>query len=879
MLGPIRWAAWAVLRALLSLRYKLTVVGVADVRTRPGPYLFMPNHPAYSDPPNLLVRLWGLFRVRPLLLETNFRSPLFAPLAWLLRGIKMPDIVKASAEDRQRAEAAVGDVIAALRGGENVILWPSGRLTRDGTERLGGARTAADVLAAVPNVTVVLARTRGLYGSMFSWADGPPSLMGAFLRGIGLWAANLFVFAPRRRVTVTLEAFGPEQRPEPKREAVNKWLEAWYNADTPREEPTFVPRHFAFGERTHEFPPPVAAAQDFDLSKVKAESKAAVAQLIEEKLKRPLAEGENSADASLNQLGLDSLDAMDVSLAVEQRFGFRSDDVPTTVGGLWAIAEGLSQNAPPKPPPAGWFDPPTDTAPLAILGETISAAFLTQAVARRKEVIAADDLAGGVTYEKFVVGAWAMAAQFRAIDAPNVGLMLPAAVACDLAFLGLHLAGKLPVMLNWTTGPGNLAHAAKLMSLTHVVTSKTFIDRTRVEVPGTRFLFLEDVRGGIGKLGLLRRLLAVRLCGGRVKATLLKATPADPHKPAVVLFTSGSEKAPKAVPLTHANIISDQRGCLESLNIGRNNSVLGFLPMFHSFGLTITGLLPLLVGVRVVHHPDPTDSAALARKSAAYKPTLVAGTPTFMNYIFERAKAGELDSLLLVILGAEKAPPSLFEKAKQAAPNAEVIEGYGITECAPVVSVTRPGEPHRGTIGPPLPGVELCVTDVETGEVLPRGQMGMLHVAGPNVFPGYIGHDGPPPFAELNGKRWYVTGDLAAVDERGEIVFHGRLKRFLKAGGEMISLPALEEPFAKKFPPTDAGPRVAVEGIETPGGRLVVLFTTEPFDLRDANALLQAEGHRGVMRLDDVQRVDAIPTLGTGKTDYKVLRARIAEGK
>lgn len=879
MLWLMRWLAWAFLRFVLSLRYKVTLVGVEEVLKRPGPYLIMPNHPAYADPPNLLVRLWPIFKIRPLLLETNFKSPLFKPIAWLLRGIKMPDIVKASAEDKKRAEEAVGEVIATLRAGGNVILWPSGRLTRDGTERMGGARTAADVLAAVPNATVVLARTRGLWGSMFSWADGKPSLMKGFTRGLGLWVANLFVFAPRRKVTVTLETFAPDQRPEPKRELVNKWLDGWFNADTPREEPTFVPRHFLFGERTHTFPPPVVVAPEFDLSKVKPETKAAVAHLLEEKLKRPLSPDENVGDASLNQLGIDSLDAMDVALAVEQRFGFGSDTVPATVGGLWALAEGLTQSAPPKPPPAGWFDSPTDNAPLEILGETLPAAFLNQAVKRKGQVIAADDLAGGVTFEKMIVGAWAMSAKFRDIDAPNVGLMLPAAVACDLAFFGLHLAGKLPVMLNWTTGPGNLAHAAKLMGLTHVVTSKAFVDRTRVEVPGTQFIFLEDLRASMGKLGLLRRLLSTRYFGGFVVSSLLKALPGDPNKPAVILFTSGSEKAPKAVPLTHANIISDQRGCLDALRLDRNNSVLGFLPMFHSFGLTITGLLPLFVGVRVVHHPDPTDSGALARKVAGYKPTLAAGTPTFMSYIFDRAKPGELDSLTLIVLGAEKASPALFEKAKQSAPNAEIIEGYGITECSPVVSVTRPGKPHRGTIGPPIPGVELCVTDLETKAVLPPGQMGMLHVRGPNVFGGYVGYDGASPFEEIGGKPWYITGDLAAIDEQGEVVFHGRLKRFLKAGGEMISLPALEEPFAKKYPPTDQGPRVAVEGVETPDGRRVVLFTTEPITVRDANAILQGEGHRGVMRLDEVRQVEKLPVLGTGKTDYKVLRAMITDGK
>jgi long-chain-fatty-acid--[acyl-carrier-protein] ligase len=152
----------------------------------------------------------------------------------------------------------------------------------------------------------------------------------------------------------------------------------------------------------------------------------------------------------------------------------------------------------------------------------------------------------------------------------------------------------------------------------------------------------------------------------------------------------------------------------------------------------------------------------------------------------------------------------------------------------------------------------------------------MLLVSGPIVFPGYLNHDGPQPFRELGGKRWYVTGDLARLDADGFLHFAGRLARFLKAGGEMISLPALEEPFARRWPPTDQGPRVAVEGVETEAGRRIVLFTTVPIDLAEANELLHQEGFRGVLRLDEVRQVDAIPVLGTGKTDYKELRKQIA---
>jgi long-chain-fatty-acid--[acyl-carrier-protein] ligase len=394
-------------------------------------------------------------------------------------------------------------------------------------------------------------------------------------------------------------------------------------------------------------------------------------------------------------------------------------------------------------------------------------------------------------------------------------------------------------------------------------------------VAGTEWVFLEDYRKQIGKLELLWTLLKVRLFAGAVRGSVPRSAP---DSPAVVLFTSGSEKAPKAVPLTHRNLFTVQRGGIDVLRVTRKDSILGFLPAFHSFGMSITGLFPLLTGMRVIRHPDPTDAAALARKIGTYKPTVLVGTPTFVSYILERAAPGELASLRMVIVGAEKCPQSVFDRFATAAPAAKVLEGYGITECAPVVSVNPPEANRPGTVGRPLPDVEVCVVDLETDQPLPAGQMGMLLVAGPTVFPGYLG-DSPSPFRDRDGKRWYVTGDLVEIDSDRYIRFTGRLKRFLKAGGEMISLPALEEPFVKRYPATKDGPRVAVEGVELDGGgRRIVLFASEEISLREANDLLVREGFHGVMRLDEVRRVGTLPVLGTGKTDYKVLRAQILSG-
>jgi long-chain-fatty-acid--[acyl-carrier-protein] ligase len=328
------------------------------------------------------------------------------------------------------------------------------------------------------------------------------------------------------------------------------------------------------------------------------------------------------------------------------------------------------------------------------------------------------------------------------------------------------------------------------------------------------------------------------------------------------------------VPQTHRNILSNIRSVLGCFEIHADDIIIGFLPAFHSFGLTATAILPLLTGIRAVYHPDPTDASAIARKISSYQATLICGTPTFLSYILQRATPEELTSIRLAVAGAEKCPEALFERATEMMPKLQLLEAYGITECSPAVTGNRPDRCKRGSLGLPMPDIKVRVVDIDSQEPVGTGQMGMLWVAGPNVFPGYMG-EAPNPFVERDGERWYVTGDLGKIDEDGFVWFLGRLKRFLKAGGEMISLPAIEEPLTRRHPPTENGPQVAVEGVELEDGRRIVLFTTVELTLRQANEILQEAGLRGIFRLDEVRRVEKIPTLGTGKTDYKVLRSWI----
>ncbi len=869
MLNLLRYPLWALARLLVSLRYDVVVHGAEQLRTLQRGILILPNHCGYIDPVLLLTILWPSLHPRAMLLESSFRNPLLHPLLRLLNAVRVPDLDRPSAEARQQARQAVTEVIDGLRRGENHILWPSGRAQRDGVERLGGAEAATEILQAVPQAEIVLVRTRGIWGSMFSYAftGKQPHLMGRLWIGLILLLINLLWFMPRRRVDITLERLDRRRLPEPEHDKVNRWLEEWYNVGGP-EKPTFVPYHFLFGPRTYRFPRPQGLAEPVTTTE-KPEIRTAVAEILAGHLGRPLSADELRPETTLDQLGLDSLKRMDLMLDIEQRFGFSGEQTPLTVGQLWALAEGMAEKGPPRPPPQAWFRPSSGGNTVDVLGETVGEAYVARALANPRDVAAADDRAGVVSHRRLLAGAVALSRRFRRISAPAVGLLLPASVACDMAFLALQLAGKLPVILNWTTGPANIDHAIRLMDLSHVISSRRFRDRLGLEIKDVRYLDMEELLRGVSRFERARTLLAILFFQERIRKAIPRPSP---DEPAVVLFTSGSEKAPKAVPLTHRNLLSNHRGCVAALGPTRHDSLLGFLPMFHSFGLTVTGLIPLLGGVRVVHHPDPTDAAGLARKVAAYKPTILVGTPTLVSHVFGKAQPGELASLRLLIVGAEHSTQELFESCRQLAPGAVLLEGYGVTECSPVVAVNRPQANRPGSVGLPLRGVEVRVIGLEADESVPPGQMGMLLVSGSTVFPGYIGEQGPPPFVEREGKRWYVTGDLAEAGAGGFLYFRGRLKRFLKAGGEMISLPALEEPFARRYPPAESGPRVAVEGVETKTGCHIVLFTTEALNVREANAILREEGFRGVMRLDQVRRLERIPVLGTGKTDYKVLR-------
>ncbi|MCY2928916.1 MAG: AMP-binding protein, partial [Planctomycetota bacterium] len=381
-----------------------------------------------------------------------------------------------------------------------------------------------------------------------------------------------------------------------------------------------------------------------------------------------------------------------------------------------------------------------------------------------------------------------------------------------------------------------------------------------------RLVYLEDVRGRITLGQKLSAALTARFAPRSLAPKSIPDTIA-------ILFTSGSESLPKAVPLTSGNVLTNLRDVLKRIELRKTDRLIGFLPPFHSFGLSTGMLVPLCMNLPVIHHTDPTQGPMLARLIEAYKVTVVLGTPTFLAGILRAATPGQLASLRLAVTGAEKCPPAVYAAFSAACPGARVVEGYGITECSPIVSFSDYDTPQPGTIGKPLPSIEYALVHPETNQRVGPGVPGVLLVRGPSIFPGYLG-EAPSPFVEFEGKNWYRTGDLVTSDPAGCLTFAGRLKRFVKLGGEMISLPAIESVLftvhARSIDP-DKGPILAVEATATDPPELV-LFSTLPLSRADVNDALRSAGLSGLHGIRRVINLEAIPVLGTGKTDYRALK-------
>jgi long-chain-fatty-acid--[acyl-carrier-protein] ligase len=866
---------------LFRLRYDIRLIGLDKIaeKGKTG-IVFLPNHPALIDPIIMFAYLHGPFAPHGFGDYDQVNRPLirFFARRWGVRIIK--SIAHYGPGAKAQIEQVLDETIDGLKQGQNLILWPAGQVYRSYKESLGANSSVERILKSCPNVRFVLVRTRGLWGSKFSWALGTePLVVPTLLKGaLGLLASGIF-FAPRRKIII--EFYEPDDLPrQADRNTFNRYLEDFYNADVLPN--TYVPCSIWEKGSTRTVPEPTPPTLEADYSAVPPATRQIVLKHLTEQTGISKL---NDTDSLAADLGMDSLARTDLLLWLEKEFGFSQPnaDAMRTVGDAMLAACGKFVYLTPtalKPVPERWFKHKTQRRVSLPEGQTLTEIFLNQAARNPSRVIIADQTSGVKSYRDIITACLAMRPLIQKLEGDHVGIMLPASVAADITCFAALFSSKIPVMVNWTAGVRNITASLDAVGVKNILTSKALVDRIALQgidlsAISSRFCFLEQFREKLSRVALL---------GAWLKSHLSWASlhNAKNIQTAVILFTSGSETLPKAVPLSHANLIANIREVLSVIKLYETDRLIGFLPPFHSFGLTVTMLLPLLAGAQAVYYPNPTEADALAKIIDAYKVTLFLGTPTFLAGVLRVATEKQLASVRLAVTGAEKCPQAVYDSLGEKCKQAVILEGYGVTECSPIISLNDENNPQHFSIGKILPGLELLlihpdtepcgVSASETQKPLTPPATGLLLVHGPSVFSGYLNFTGKSPFIELNGKSWYNTGDLVCVDQDGLLTFQGRLKRFIKLGGEMISLPAIEAVLEKAFAPdSDKGPLLAVEAddVENPE---IVLFTSLDIDRENANIQIRKAGLSGLHSIRRVIKLDQIPLLGTGKTDYRTLK-------
>jgi acyl-[acyl-carrier-protein]-phospholipid O-acyltransferase / long-chain-fatty-acid--[acyl-carrier-protein] ligase len=508
---------------------------------------------------------------------------------------------------------------------------------------------------------------------------------------------------------------------------------------------------------------------------------------------------------------------------------------------------------------------------------TVGAEFLKQA-RRAPRQIAVTDAGGALSRIRLAGVALALGPRLGlAADERRIGILLPAGRAGTVANLAVALLGRTAVNLNHTMGPAILVRMCQQAEVRTVITAHAYLDRIgRVDLPA-RLLYAEDLLGDLSK--------------GAVLAAMLKILFVPPHRldrsrsrdVAALVFSSGSVGDPKGVQLTHQQLIANCDAVMLHLDLhpGRDR-ILSPLPLFHVFGLVPGMWLELVKGFGIAAQADPRDGEALGKLAEATRPTFLISAPTFVRGYLRRVRTEQFASLRFAVVGAEACPQDLFESFQDCY-DRPLYEGYGTTELSPVVSVNSPEAHCIGSVGRPVPGVEVFTVDPRTEEILPQGERGLLVVRSPARMLGYLNQEALTQKVFVHGG--YNTRDVGWVDTDGFIYLTGRMARFAKIGGEMVPMDNIEEALQHYL---DEGYHwnglVAVTAIEDPGRgeRLVVLHEPLPCATDDLHRALEALPPLFRPKRADYFEVPAIPLLGSGKRDVVSIRhlaERLVKGR
>jgi acyl-[acyl-carrier-protein]-phospholipid O-acyltransferase/long-chain-fatty-acid--[acyl-carrier-protein] ligase len=467
-----------------------------------------------------------------------------------------------------------------------------------------------------------------------------------------------------------------------------------------------------------------------------------------------------------------------------------------------------------------------------------------------------------ITYSKALIASLILSEKFKKYSEGFIGIMIPTSAGCALSTIGALMSGKTPVMINYSTGAaGNAVYAQRKCNFRTIITSKALLEKINCPIIDG-MVFIEDIMESISGSEKLKAVLKAKL-----PVPLLLRTIHGGHDEdnIVILFTSGSEKDPKAVQLTHRNIASNIKSFSQVMKMYDSDIMLANLPYFHVFGLTVNLWTPLYFGMTIVAYANPLDYKIVCTILREEKPTVMVGTPSFLWGYLRKSEDEDFKSIRLIVSGADKCPDALRKEFLEKH-NITLYEGYGATETSPVISVNTPEQNKPGSVGKILPDVRIRIENYETGKECRVGEVGRILVNGNLVMKGYLDDFEETSMRIRHG--WYDTGDMGYLDEDGFLWHAGRLKRFVKIGGEMVSLVKVEDVMQKVLPEN-----VTCSVVEVPDalkGVKIIAAVTQKTDERKILKQM-SEQLPNIALPKQFIVIEELPKMGSGKVDFRTV--------
>lgn len=467
-----------------------------------------------------------------------------------------------------------------------------------------------------------------------------------------------------------------------------------------------------------------------------------------------------------------------------------------------------------------------------------------------------------INYSTALIGALILSSKLEKYDKGFIGIMIPTSAGCALATVGALMSGRIPVMINYSTGAeSNAKYARKKCRFKTIITSKALLEKINCPLIDGMVL-IEDIMAGVTTGDKLKAALKSKL---PVNSLLRCIHKGDEDDICVMLFTSGSEKDPKAVPLSHRNISSNIKSFGDYMGITGSDIILANLVFYHVFGLTVNLWVPLYYGMTMITYANPLDFQTISRIARDEKPTIMVATPSFYWGYLNKSEPGDFSSLRLMVAGADKCPDALRDGYMKKH-GVTLFEGYGATETSPVIAVNKPEFDRPGSTGKVIPGLEVKIENFQTGEECKTGETGKIMVKGDSVMKGYF--EDPELTAEVLNDGWYNTGDIGYFDEDGYLWHAGRFKRFAKVGGEMISLVKVENILEKYL--HEGVSCCVVETADEKKGSYIVATVSQEVNKTEILRKMMND-LPGIALPRQFVVINPLPVMSSGKIDFRTV--------